>query len=97
MFDTWLKVGFEGDEITLDIPEDGTIQEQQGWRITPMSTRAVSLYCTQFACVCLNCMPAPEVKCCMLSYFSQSCTIVYRSLGTMLMSLRKGSGSPSVS
>ena len=93
-FDTWLKVGFEGDKITLDVPEDGTIQ--QGWKITAMSTRVVSLYCTQFACVCLNCMPAPEVKCSMLSYFSQSCTIVYRSLGTMLMALRKVSGSPSV-
>ena len=56
-FDTWLKVGFEGNEITLDVPEDGTIQEQQGWKITPRSTPVVSLYFTQFACVCLNYLP----------------------------------------
>lgn len=44
-FDTWLKVGFEGNEISLEIPEDGIIQE--GWKITPMSTPVVSLYCAQ--------------------------------------------------
>lgn len=91
-FDTWLKVGFEGDEITLDIPEDETIQ--WGWKITSRSTPVVSLYsvyCTQFACVCLNYMPVV----CSLAFFNP--VQLSRSLGTMLMSLRKGSRSPSVS
>ena len=35
-----LKVTFQSDKITLDIPEDGTTI--QGWRITPRSRPTVS-------------------------------------------------------
>ena len=74
-FDTWLKVGFEGDEITLDVPEDGTIQElQQGWKITPRSTPVVSLYCTQF-CMCL-----PELPACVLEVISVVCSLTFLNL-----------------
>ena len=47
--DAWLKVGFQKSEITLDIPEDGEIT-QEGWKITPMTYPAVSLYFTEVVC-----------------------------------------------
>ena len=47
--DTWLKVGFQKSEITLDIPEDGEIT-RAGWKITPMTYPAVSLYFTEVVC-----------------------------------------------
>lgn len=36
------KVGFEGSEITLNIPEDGETKE--GWNITPMTYPVVCSY-----------------------------------------------------
>ena len=51
-FDTWLKVGFEGDEITLDIPEDETTQ--RGWKITSRSTPVVSLYFSVLHTICMH-------------------------------------------
>ena len=47
--DAWLKVGFQKSEITLDIPEDGEIT-REGWKITPMTYPAVSLYFTEVVC-----------------------------------------------
>ena len=43
--DAWLRVGFQKSEITVDIPEDGEIT-WEGWKITPMTYPAVSLYFT---------------------------------------------------
>ena len=51
--DTWLKVGFQKSEITVDIPEDGVIT-REGWKITPMTYPAVSLYFTCRSCLCMN-------------------------------------------
>ena len=43
--DISLKIEFEKSEITLNIPEDGILQD--GWKITPMTNPVVSLYCIQ--------------------------------------------------
>ena len=36
-----LRIRFEGNEITLDIPADGLVTKE-GWRITPLSFPTVS-------------------------------------------------------
>ena len=36
------KIGFEGSEITLNIPEDG--EKKEGWNIIPTTYPVVSLY-----------------------------------------------------
>ena len=37
-----LQVGFEGSDLTLDIPEDGLVTKE-GWRITPLNPPTVSV------------------------------------------------------
>ena len=36
------KIGFEGSEISLNIPEDG--ENKEGWNIIPITYPVVSLY-----------------------------------------------------
>ena len=40
--DISLTIEFQNSEITLDIPEDGIVQD--GWKVTPMANPVVSLY-----------------------------------------------------
>ena len=48
-WDMSVKVVFQESEITLNVPEEGIIQD--GWKITPMTYPVVCLYCMQ-VCVC---------------------------------------------
>ena len=48
-WDRSVKVVFQESEITLNVPEEGIIQD--GWKITPMTYPVVCLYCMQ-VCVC---------------------------------------------
>ena len=77
-WDRSLKVVFQKSEITLNIPEEGTIQE--GWKITPMTYPVVCSYCMQ---VCVSASTQAVVF---------NCTHLCRLLRGMLMSLRKGNG-----
>ena len=80
-WDTSCKVDFQESEITLNIPEEGTIQE--GWKITPMTYPVVCSYCMQ-VCVSVSTDAIQAV----VSNYTHLC----RLLRGMLISLRKGNG-----
>ena len=84
-WDMSVKVVFQESEITLNVPEEGIIQD--GWKITPMTYPVVCLYCMQ-VCVCSTDAILAVVF---------NCTHSCRLLRGMLTSLRKGNGFPSVS
>ena len=85
-WDRSLKVVFQKSEITLNIPEEGTIQE--GWKITPMTYPVVCSYCMQ---ICVS-ASADAIQAVVFN-----CTHLCRLLREMLMSSRKGNGFLNVS
>ena len=85
-WDMSVKVVFQKSEITLNVPEEGIIQD--GWTIIPMTYPVVCLYCASLCLqACTDAILAVVFNC------THSC----RLLEGMLMSLMKGNGFLNVS
>ena len=78
-WDMSVKVLFQKSEITLNVPEEGIIQD--GWKITPMTYPVVCIAC-KFVSASTDAILAVVFNC------THSC----RLLRGMLTSLRKGNG-----